>query len=132
MHTREERFYSRLHMDIPCTVYSGASEVSGRVMNICEEGIAVGLTYDDHKRLDPARNIRLLIQFIDEVDLFEGKSLEDILLSVEVVHEEDIGSGYVIGCHVDESNNSSMEYSKYVDLKKTNAFIISNTTTAFF
>ena len=128
MYSREERFYSRLHMDIPCTVYSGDREVPGRVDNICEEGIAVGLTYDDYERIDPSHNIRLLIQFIDEVDFFEGKSLEDILLTVKVVHEEDTGSGYVIGCHVDESSNCSMEYSKYVDLKKTNHFIVANTT----
>ena len=126
MLSREERFYSRLHMDIPCTVYSGENDVPGRVENICEEGIAVSLSYDDFAKIDPGRNIRLLIQFIDEVDLFEGTHLEDILLTVDVVHEEDTGSGYVIGCHVSESANCSMEYARYVDMKKTSAFIVSN------
>ncbi|MCR5651666.1 MAG: PilZ domain-containing protein [Lachnospiraceae bacterium] len=128
MVTKEERYYSRLCMNIPCTVYSGDLEVPGSVANISEEGIAVRLTYDNFSRIDPGNNIRLLIQFIDEVDLFDEKRLEDILLTVKVVHEEDIGDGFVIGCHVDESGNSSMEYSKYVDLKKTTAFIFSNTT----
>ncbi len=123
MLTKEERFYVRLQLDIPCTVYSGDCEVPGRVVNICEEGIAVSLSYEDYKKLNSVRNIRLLIQFIDEVDFVAGKSLEDILLTVEVVHEEDAGDGFVIGCHVDESNNCSIEYSKYVDLKKARNFI---------
>lgn len=125
MISKEERFYSRLHMDIPCTVYSGDREAPGKVVNICEDGIAVGLGYEEYKNINPVRHIRLLIQFIDEVDFIEEKSLEDILLTVEVVHEEDTGDGYVIGCHVDGSSNCSMEYSKYVDLKKTSSFITS-------
>ena len=126
MVTKEERFYTRLQLDIPCTVYSGDNEAPGRVVNICEDGIGVSLSYEDYKMINPVRHIRLLIQFIDEVDFIAGKSLEDILLTVEVVHEEDTGKGFVIGCHVDESINCSMEYSKYVDLKKARDFISSS------
>ncbi len=124
----EARYYKRLNIDIPCSVYSGTTEVCGKIANICEEGIAVELSDEDYARINPQLNIKLLIQFVDEIVLYTSKTVENILITVNVVHSESIEGGHIIGCLVEESQNASSEYSKYVDLKKAVSFIKSTTS----
>ncbi len=124
----DARYYKRLDIHIPCSVFSGNNEVCGNIINICEEGLAIGLSYDDYTKIDPKTHVRLLVQFVDEIDFYSNKRLENILITADVVHSEDTGEGYIIGCKVDESQNNFDEYSRYVDLKKAISFINSTKT----
>ena len=120
---RESRFYKRLNTDLACTVFTDDRELSGEVLNICEDGIGLELDYENCRGIDPGKDPKLSIQFVDSYTIGPDSYTDSILMQAMIVHAEDTGHSFRFGCKLFRNYKSELDYLSYVDRKKAGDFL---------
>ena len=110
-------------MNLLCTIYAKGSEATGMLVNICEDGLALMLSESDFTYMDLMDGDEIVVQFIDENCLRSSSTVEDILATFMIVHHEKTEDGYQVGCKLKRDNARDIEYTRYVELKKSVDFL---------
>lgn len=118
--SRDRRFYNRISVDTPCLIYSKDYELTGKLVDLSEEGAGILLNPNQPGIDSLFVGMSFFLYIYDSINFCGRCHKEFVVCSCCVIaHGKKSHEGIYLGCRVKDRN----EFVKYVDALKMDIFL---------